>query len=87
MAVIQGVFGYCSTIFSRIKKGEVILDVVERRRVREDTAKEEKISQDALNCVVDLYSSVSDAVSVIGDMKSCTTRASAVIDQKRGLKS
>ncbi len=86
MAVIQSVLGYCSTIFSRIKEGTPILDVMEQRRVREDTAKEEKISQDALNCVVDLYLSVSKAALIIGDMKSCTTRASAVIDQKRGLK-
>ncbi len=52
-AVIQGVFNYVSSFLSRINlEGGAVLNEMEQRRMREDTAKEEKMSQVALNCVV-----------------------------------
>ncbi len=46
-------------------------------------AKKEKILQDALNCVVKLYVSISNAASLVKDMQSHSNRASKVIDQQR----
>ncbi len=80
LAAVQGMFNYFSCQVSRGNERKAVLNVMEQQRVLEGTAKKEKTSQDALNRVVKVYTSVSDAVSLIKEMKYNSDSASEVID-------
>ncbi len=85
VAVFESLFGYFLSWLARTNEGPAVLKVMEQERAREVMAKKEKILQDAINCVVSLYVSVLNAVSLIKDMKAHSNRASKAIEQRRGL--
>lgn len=85
VAVLESLFGYFLSWLARANEGPAVLKVMEQERAREEVAKKEKILQDAINCVVELYVSVLNAVSLIKDMKAHSNRASKAIEQRRGL--